>query len=258
MILLDTHALVWTVADPKRLSAPALAAIRKARKEDGLAVSAITLWELAALLARGRIQAYGTLEASLELLTEGVTVNRLPPKSRLWRRSFPKITRATLPTGLSAPPREPKGFNWLLATNSFVRVTSCRPFGDAEQWWHRHSCLCILRLAQPGVAVPLALWSQSQILARYLRADLAQHQVRQCSDEGRENRSGLPWFQIVECRGISAISRASILISCRVSTWSETKAMGTTSTRSAPLAVISCKVSWMKGWSQRPGPERLW
>ena len=74
MILLDTHALVWAVADPRRLSAAAVAAIRKARREDGVAVAAITLWELAALILRGRIQAYGTLEASLRLLIEGVTV----------------------------------------------------------------------------------------------------------------------------------------------------------------------------------------
>ena len=156
MILLDTHARS-DGSDPKRLSAPALAAIRKARKADGLAVSAITLWEIAALLARGRIQAYGTLEASLELLTEGVTVRPITAEIASLAAQFPKITRATLPTGLSAPPRAQRGFNWLLATNSFVRVTSCRPFGDAEQWWHRHSCLCILRLAQPGVAVLQAL-----------------------------------------------------------------------------------------------------
>lgn len=90
MILLDTHALVWAVADPKRLSPPALAAIRKARKEDGLAISAITLWELAALLARGRIQAYGTLEASLELLTEGVTVKPIRAETASLAAQFPK------------------------------------------------------------------------------------------------------------------------------------------------------------------------
>lgn len=78
MILLDTHALVWAVADSKRLSRPAAAAIRKARaEEDGLAIAAITLWELAALVARGRIQAYGTVEASVRLLIEGVIVKPL-------------------------------------------------------------------------------------------------------------------------------------------------------------------------------------
>ena len=89
MILLDTHALVWAVAEHKRLSPPALAAIRKARAEDGLAIAAITLWELAALIARGRIQAYGTLEASLNLLVEGVTVKPLTAEIAALAMQFP-------------------------------------------------------------------------------------------------------------------------------------------------------------------------
>ncbi len=47
MILLDTHTLVWAVADRKRLSKAATAAILKAQNEDGLALAAISLWELA-------------------------------------------------------------------------------------------------------------------------------------------------------------------------------------------------------------------
>jgi PIN domain nuclease of toxin-antitoxin system len=80
MIPLDTHALVWAVAEPGQLSRPAVAAIRKARKQDGLAVAAITLWELASLIARGRIHTYGTLEASLHLLVESVTIKPLTPE----------------------------------------------------------------------------------------------------------------------------------------------------------------------------------
>jgi len=90
MILLDTHALVWAVAEHKRLSQPALAAIRRARRGDGLAVAAITLWELAALIARGRIQAYGTLEASLRLLIEGVTVKPITPEIATLAAQFPE------------------------------------------------------------------------------------------------------------------------------------------------------------------------
>ena len=74
MILLDTHALVWAVADRKRLSKAAMAAIAKAQTEDGVALAAISLWELAMLLAHGRIQAYGTVDASIRLLTEGVVI----------------------------------------------------------------------------------------------------------------------------------------------------------------------------------------
>lgn len=74
MILLDTHVLVWAVAEPKRLSSAASLAIRQALKDGGLAVAAITLWELAVLVARGRIQGYGTVDDSVRSLTQGVIV----------------------------------------------------------------------------------------------------------------------------------------------------------------------------------------
>lgn len=89
MILLDTHALVWAVADPKRLSRAATTAIREAHQEGGLAVSAITLWELASLVARGRIQAYGTVDASVRSLTVGVAVKPITPEIAALATQFP-------------------------------------------------------------------------------------------------------------------------------------------------------------------------
>jgi PIN domain nuclease of toxin-antitoxin system len=80
MILLDTHALVWAVGESKRLSRAATSAILQAQKEDGVAIAAITLWELAILVSRGRIQSYGTVEAPVELLIEGVVIKPLTPK----------------------------------------------------------------------------------------------------------------------------------------------------------------------------------
>jgi PIN domain nuclease of toxin-antitoxin system len=47
VIILDTHALVWAVAESKKLSRSAQQAIRKSRLHDGVAVAAVTLWELA-------------------------------------------------------------------------------------------------------------------------------------------------------------------------------------------------------------------
>jgi PIN domain nuclease of toxin-antitoxin system len=90
VILLDTHALVWAVAEPKQLSKPAAAAIRRARAEDGIAIAAITLWELAALVAKGRIQAYGTVEASVRLLVEGVIVRSITPEIAALTTQFPQ------------------------------------------------------------------------------------------------------------------------------------------------------------------------
>lgn len=74
MVLLDTHVLIWAVDDSTRLSRTAASAIRRARAQDGLSISAVTLWELASLFAKGTIEPHGTLEASLRLLTRQVSV----------------------------------------------------------------------------------------------------------------------------------------------------------------------------------------
>jgi PIN domain nuclease of toxin-antitoxin system len=89
MIILDTHVLVWAVAESKKLSRPAELAIRKWRLQDGVAVSAVTLWELALLVARGRIQGYGTVERSVEKLIEGVTVKTITPEIAALATQFP-------------------------------------------------------------------------------------------------------------------------------------------------------------------------
>lgn len=74
MILLDTHVLVWLAVEPRRLSRPAAAAIRRATTSDGIAIASITLWELALLFSRGRLQRHGTIEASIRRLTEATRV----------------------------------------------------------------------------------------------------------------------------------------------------------------------------------------
>ena len=89
MILLDTHVLVWVNGDSKRLSRAADRAIRKARATDGVAISAITLWELASLIAKGRIRAYGTVESSLEILIEGVSIRSITPEIAALAAQFP-------------------------------------------------------------------------------------------------------------------------------------------------------------------------
>jgi len=53
--LLDTHVVVW-LGFAERLGARALAAIADVQSKGGLAISAITSWEIAQLLERGRLQ----------------------------------------------------------------------------------------------------------------------------------------------------------------------------------------------------------
>ena len=55
LILLDTHALVWWVADAGRLSARAKRAISGALREGSVYASAISLFEIATAIRRRRL-----------------------------------------------------------------------------------------------------------------------------------------------------------------------------------------------------------
>ena len=90
MILLDSHVLIWAVADSKRLSKAAASAIRRARRGDGLAVSAITAYEVAWQIASGRIQGYGTVETSVLRFLEGVTMRPITPEIAALAAQFPE------------------------------------------------------------------------------------------------------------------------------------------------------------------------
>jgi PIN domain nuclease of toxin-antitoxin system len=89
VILLDTHVLFWAVDDSKILSRAAASAIRRARRGDGVAVSAISVWELALLFSRGKIQGYGTVETSVRMLLEGVSVRPITPEIAALATQFP-------------------------------------------------------------------------------------------------------------------------------------------------------------------------
>lgn len=56
MMLLDTHALVWWVAEPKRIPAKARRALDAAVKaSEAIAVSSISVWEIAMLVRHQRL-----------------------------------------------------------------------------------------------------------------------------------------------------------------------------------------------------------
>ena len=74
MILLDTHVLIWSQSEPRKLSRLAEATIRRARVSSSLSVSAITLLELASLIHRGRIKTSGTVAGTIRHLIEEVVI----------------------------------------------------------------------------------------------------------------------------------------------------------------------------------------
>lgn len=56
MILLDTCAAIWDALDPNRLSTKARKAIDRADQHNALVISDISLWEVAMLVKKGRVE----------------------------------------------------------------------------------------------------------------------------------------------------------------------------------------------------------
>jgi len=86
VILVDTHVVVWLAFDRNRISRKAKTAIDDARKNaDGLAISDITLLELATLARKGRIRLEISLESFLQEVESRFVV--LPMTSRACARA---------------------------------------------------------------------------------------------------------------------------------------------------------------------------
>lgn len=61
MIVLDTHAWIWFLDDPHRLSTRARKAVDRAVQAGKVHVSSISVWEVAMLVDRGRLQLHRDL-----------------------------------------------------------------------------------------------------------------------------------------------------------------------------------------------------
>ncbi|CAK8711870.1 PIN domain nuclease, a component of toxin-antitoxin system (PIN domain) [Candidatus Electrothrix aarhusensis] len=55
MIVLDTHAWIWWISNPEKLGIAATSAIEQAMEENGIFLSSISTWEIALLVAKGRL-----------------------------------------------------------------------------------------------------------------------------------------------------------------------------------------------------------
>jgi PIN domain nuclease of toxin-antitoxin system len=55
VLLLDTHVLIWLLSGSSRLGTQARSSIQQAAQDNALLVSAITPWEIAMLVSKGRL-----------------------------------------------------------------------------------------------------------------------------------------------------------------------------------------------------------
>ncbi|WP_205856488.1 type II toxin-antitoxin system VapC family toxin [Phytoactinopolyspora endophytica] len=81
-VVLDTHVLVWLMAGDGRLSPELRQAIENASYEAGANVSAISLWEIAMLVAKERLQLTRDVGEWVDLVAAnpGLTVVPLAPE----------------------------------------------------------------------------------------------------------------------------------------------------------------------------------
>jgi PIN domain nuclease of toxin-antitoxin system len=74
VILLDTHVALWSTVDSDSLGKRCRRIIRQALAENQLAISAVSFWEVALLIAKGRLRwPQSAAEARRIMLSEGAT-----------------------------------------------------------------------------------------------------------------------------------------------------------------------------------------
>ncbi len=78
MMLLDTHVVVWLALSPDRLSERALQTTSVGRQQRRLAISDISLWEIAMLINKKRIRVESDCGSFLNVLIEGQKIHVYP------------------------------------------------------------------------------------------------------------------------------------------------------------------------------------
>lgn len=90
MILLDTHILIWLLIAPENLSTKAKKAIVAARKSGAVAISAISLWEIAWLAENKRIEIDVSVDSFVKKCASYVEVLPITPEIAVRSVRFPK------------------------------------------------------------------------------------------------------------------------------------------------------------------------
>jgi len=89
MILLDTHTLIWLARDPSKLSKAAAEAIRISVQSGGLAISAMTLWELAWLATHARLNLKESVDDFVEELSSRTAIRPITPRIAVLASQLP-------------------------------------------------------------------------------------------------------------------------------------------------------------------------
>ena len=82
--LLDTHVVIWWLTDDRKLSKAHAKLLEKSeRSGTAVGLSAMSLWEIAKLVERGRLELTQSVDDSLEQLEASAFVTILPLTARV-------------------------------------------------------------------------------------------------------------------------------------------------------------------------------
>lgn len=87
MLILDTCVLVFDALDPNRLSKSAVAAIAQAEESGTLACCDISLWEIAMLVSKGRLDPGTDARTFIKLALEARQIEVLPISAEIAAQS---------------------------------------------------------------------------------------------------------------------------------------------------------------------------
>ncbi len=112
MITLDTHVILWDALQPQMLSKKAREAIEKANQTDGLLFCSISLWEIAMLIRKKRIEVNVPYRDLVQLL--------LSCNKYLFQEITPEIAElsTTLPDTINSDPADR-----IIAASSLITKT---------------------------------------------------------------------------------------------------------------------------------------
>ena len=86
MIVLDTHALLWWALDPGQLSTTAAATCARMERDGGFA-SAVSIWELAIKVKRGKLELPLSVDELAHRIEKSAVIELLALDTATWLRS---------------------------------------------------------------------------------------------------------------------------------------------------------------------------
>lgn len=96
MIVLDTHVLVWWVADPDKISTKAQKLISQALKKQEIIISSISIWEICLLVKMGRLKLTMDIDSWIQKIESLPFIRFIPVDNTIAQKSvfllgnFPK------------------------------------------------------------------------------------------------------------------------------------------------------------------------